>query len=113
MIYRFTSKATGDTLMLGPHGDALLRLIGREPAPKGILEVAAMPAAIAALRQAIADDEAARRDRGAEPEPDEAGDAPEEADAARDRMPLRRRLWPMLQMLERALAEREPVLWGV
>jgi len=111
MIYRFTCKAAGDTLMLGPNGDALLRLLGRAPAAKGIIEVAAMPAAIAALRQAIADDDAGRRP--GEPEPEEAGETDEEGGATRDRIPLRRRLWPMLQMLERALAADEPVVWGV
>jgi hypothetical protein len=114
MIYRFTSKATGDILMLGPHGDALLRLLGREPAPRGIIEVASMPAAIAALRQAISDDEALRRQGGKAPPPDEeAAEGEEATDTVRERVPLRRRMWPMIQMLERALAEREPVVWGV
>jgi hypothetical protein len=112
MIYRFTSKATGDTLMLGPHGDALLRLLGREPAPRGIIEVAAMPAAIGALKEAIAAEVAARRQRV----PDAAAEGEDEADeaagVARDRIPLHRRMWPMLQMLERSLAENEPVVWG-
>ena len=44
MIYKFKSKATGDTIMLGPNGDQMLRLLGRDPALKGIIEVAAMPA---------------------------------------------------------------------
>jgi hypothetical protein len=48
MIYKFKSKATGDVIMLGPTGDQLLRCIGREPAPKGIIEPAAMPAAMTA-----------------------------------------------------------------
>jgi hypothetical protein len=113
MIYRFTSKATGDTLMLGPHGDTLLRLLGREPATRGIIEVAAMPAAIAALKEAITADEAARRQHGPEAEADEEDEADEAAGAARDRVPLHRRMWPMLQMLERSLAEREPVVWGI
>ncbi len=48
MLYKFKSKATGDVIMLGPNGDALLRALGRTPAPKGIVEPADMPAAIAA-----------------------------------------------------------------
>ena len=31
MIYKFKSKATGDTVMLGPNGDQLLSLLGRQP----------------------------------------------------------------------------------
>jgi len=59
MIYKFKSKAAGDVIMLGPTGDQLLRLMGREPAAKGIIEVDAMPAAIEALERAVADDDAA------------------------------------------------------
>ena len=47
MIYKFKSKAAGDVIMLAPTGDHLMRLIGREPAPKGIFEPAAMPGTIA------------------------------------------------------------------
>ena len=36
MIYKFRSKAAGDLIMLGPHGDQIMRILGREPAPKGI-----------------------------------------------------------------------------
>ncbi len=105
-MYRFKSKATGDTIMLAPQGDMLLRLIGREPSVQGIIEPADMPAAIDALHRAVADDEAARRDSGA----DEPGD---DAGTGRDPVSLRRRVWPMVEMLKRALAEGEPVVWGV
>ena len=43
-----------------------MRLIGREPAAKGIFEVAHMPQMIAALEQAVAADEAARKQDGDE-----------------------------------------------
>ncbi|MBX3637825.1 MAG: DUF1840 domain-containing protein [Rubrivivax sp.] len=112
MIYKFKSPATGDLIMLGPHGDQLLRLLGREPAAQGIIEPTAMPAAIVALRQAIEQDEA-RRD---EPAPTEAtAGAGEEADEElrQRRVGLRQRLWPMVEMLRRAHAEDAPVVWGV
>ncbi len=32
MIYKFKSKASGDIIMMGPTGDALLRALGRTPA---------------------------------------------------------------------------------
>ena len=38
-MYRFKSKADGDLIMMAPVGDQILRIIGREPAPKGIIEV--------------------------------------------------------------------------
>jgi hypothetical protein len=105
MIYKFRSKATGDTVMLGPHGDRFLRAIGREPSVQGIIEVAAMADALVALQQAIAQDEAARASPSS-PEPQ-----PEATD--HDSVSLRQRLWPMVEMLRRAQAAQEPVVWGV
>jgi hypothetical protein len=107
MIYKFKSAASGDVIMLGPHGDALLRLLAREPAAKGIVEPRDMPAAIASLRRAI--EEAERR--AADP-----AAAPADAQPQGDPEPpvsLRRRLWPMIDMLERAARADVPVVWGV
>ncbi|MCW5609950.1 MAG: DUF1840 domain-containing protein [Rubrivivax sp.] len=112
MIYKFKSPATGDLIMLGPHGDQLLRLVGREPAPQGIIEPAAMPAAIAALRQAIEQDEAGPAEPRPTGEPAGTPDAADD-DAPQRRVGLRQRLWPMVEMLRRAHAEDAPVVWGV
>ena len=106
MIYKFKCKATGDLIMLGPNGDAMLRALGREPAAQGIVEPAAMPAAITALEQAVAAEEAARAQADAEARA--AGQTPPPADLG-----LRQRLWPMVEMLRRAQAAGEPVVWGV
>lgn len=103
MIYKFKSKATGDLIMLGPHGNQLLALLGREPAAQGIIEVTAMPAALAALQAAIDAEEADL------PDGDEDADEPVGAPA----VALRQRLWPMVEMLRRAHAAGEPVVWGV
>jgi hypothetical protein len=103
MLYRFKSRATGDTIMTAPVGDALLRAIGREPAARGILEIEAMPAALVAIREAIEADAQARDSEAAENAPA----------AGRDPVALRQRLWPMVQMIERALAAREAIVWGV
>jgi hypothetical protein len=107
MIYKFKSKATGDVIMLGPQGDQLLRLLGREPAPKGIIEVATMPAAIAALEAAVVAEEA--RPPAAEAADGGDGDEP----APERRISLRRRVWPMVEMMKRASAEGHPIVWGV
>ena len=48
MMYKFKSKASGDLLMLGPDGDRLLRLLGRDPAPSGIFGAADLARSIAA-----------------------------------------------------------------
>ncbi len=106
MSYKFRSRATGDLLMLQASGDELLRLLGREPAAQGIIEPAAMPAAITRLQAALQD-----------AEPAEPGPAPGEDDGEieRERRPvgLRQRLWPVLEMLRRAQAADEPITWGV
>jgi hypothetical protein len=107
MIYKFKSKASGDILMMGPTGDALMRALGRSPAPKGIIEPADMPAAMAAIEQAVLADEAAR----AEAEREAA--ARGEKLAPREAVSLRQRLWPMRDMLQRSSAANVPVVWGV
>lgn len=109
MLYKFKSKAAGDVIMLGPNGDQLLQLLGREPAPRGIFEVDAMPALIAALEAAVAADEAAR-DRSND------GNSPARAappgPAGRDGVALRQRAWPLVEMLRRSHAAREVIVWG-
>jgi hypothetical protein len=102
MLYKFKSKADGDVIMLGPNGDELLRVLGREPAAKGIIEPDAMAAAIACIDRALHDEAAP-------------GPAADDEDDAREqrRVALRQRLWPMRQMLERSLAARVPIVWGV
>lgn len=100
MIYKFRSKATGDLIMMGPNGDQVMRIVGREPQPKGIFEPKAMPALIAALEAAAAAEAAAARE--------------DEDDAAAPRhVSLRQRVWPLVEMLRRAHAAEEPIVWGV
>lgn len=96
MIYKFKCKVTGDLIMLGPNGDRLLRLIGREPSGKGIVEPQAMQAAIVALQEAVAAEEAQRVESAESPE-----------------VGLRQRVWPMIEMMKRAQAANEPIVWGV
>lgn len=98
MIYKFKSAATGDVIMLGPHGDQLLRLLGREPALKGIIEPGQMALAIETLQAAIASAETASADLDED---------------QKDPVLLRQRLWPMIDMLRRAEQAGEPVVWGV
>lgn len=101
MIYKFKSKAAGDVIMLAPTGDRVLGLIGKQPAAQGIIEPAAMPAAIAALDAAIAADDAARKqaaDDGEKP----GGEA----------ISLRQRAWPLVEMMKRSQPADAPITWG-
>jgi Domain of unknown function (DUF1840) len=104
MLYKFKSKAAGDVIMLGPNGDQVLRIVGREPAPKGIFEVAHMPALIAALEAAVAEDDAQREQRNAQAGAAEGGKG--------DGVTLRQRAWPLVEMLRRCMAAREVITWG-
>jgi hypothetical protein len=107
MIYKFKSKAAGDVIMMGPPGDAVLRLLGKEPAAKGIIEVAAMPAAIAALEHAIAADETAK----SQADKDAAADA--RSSRTGDGVSLRQRAWPLIEMMKRSSAGNADIVWGV
>ena len=105
MIYKFKSKAAGDVIMMGPLGDQLLKLIGKTPGAQGIIEVADMPAAVAALERAVVASEAARQ----QCEKAAAGRAGEPSDT----VSLRQRAWPMVEMLKRSHAENAAITWGV
>ena len=99
MIYKFKSKATGDLIMTQPVGERVLSLIGKPATPQGIIEVDQLPAAMSALEAAVAAET---------PAPAGADDAGPKA----DRVSLRQRVWPMVEMMKRALAEKQPITWG-
>jgi hypothetical protein len=102
MHYVFRSRADADLIMMGPVGDHLLRILGREPSPRGIIEAAALPAAIQALEAAVAAD---RRENAKDDEAEE--------DAKETRVGLAQRAWPLLEMMKRASAAKADIVWGV
>jgi len=102
MIYKFKSKAAADLLMTGPVGDRVLALIGKPAGPRGIIEVAEMAQAIQALETAASAEK---------PGPAAAAERADRADE--DPVSLRRRVWPMVEMLKQAQAGSEPIVWGV
>ena len=108
MIYKFKSKSAGDVIMLGPNGDQVLTLIGKQPAAKGIIEVADMPAAMQAIEAAVAEDDRAREEAAAEVER-EGRPAPRGGDA----VSLRQRAWPLVEMMKRSHAAGHDIVWGV
>jgi len=101
MIYKFKSKAAGDVIMLGANGDQVLALIGKGAAAQGIIEPVAMAAAIDALTAAVVADDALRAQAGR----DDSTPRPEA-------IALRQRAWPLVEMMKRALAANEPIVWG-
>lgn len=109
MLYKFKSRATADLIMLDAQGRRLLKIMGKEPTAQGIVTAAQIPFAIAAIEAAVAAEK-----RGAAPsgDVDETAGAPEEGGDAQDRVTLRQRAAPFLDMLRRSAAEEADVVWG-
>jgi hypothetical protein len=100
MLYKFKSKAAGDVIMTQPVGERMLSLIGKSPSPQGIIEVDQMAAAMSALESAVAAES-----------PKSSSDGEVAAPKA-DAVSLRQRVWPMVEMMKRSLAEKQPIVWG-
>lgn len=107
MLYKFKSKAAGDLIMLEPNGRRVLEIIGKDAGPKGIILPEAMPAAIAALEGAIAQEEA--QQKAAVEEARAKGEAAPRFEA----VSLRQRAVPFLDMLRRASQAGKEIVWGV
>ena len=121
MLYKFKSKATADLIMLEPNGKQILRIIGKEPVPKGILEVLEMPRAIEALRQAVQQEEDTRAQLDAQnvngsvdtKETKETKETKGAATSGQERpVSLRQRAAPFIDMLQRAHKANKDVVWG-
>lgn len=108
MLYKFKSRATPDLIMLEPNGRRVLQLIGKPVDEKqGILQAADIPAAIAALEAAIAQEEAERR--AAEAEAAAQGEELPEPEGVN----LRQRATPFIEMLRRSEKAGMEIVWGV
>jgi hypothetical protein len=124
MIYEFRSRATGSIVMMEKVAERMLGILGKPAGPQGIITVDQLPAAIACLRAAIADErharEAAREAAHASAQATDALPAPaaggghdaEEAGPG-TAIPLEARAQPLIEMFERALAGKRDVTWGV
>lgn len=113
MPYKFKSRATADLIMLDATAHKLLALVGKDTNGPGIITAMQIPGALAALEQAVRDEEAQRA---------AAGEAHEDADAAQDEddnarsgpgdaVSLRQRTAPFIDMLKRSAAEGRDVTW--
>lgn len=110
-MFKFTSRATNDVLLLDASADQLLRIIGKEHTPQGVVTVEQIPGAIAALRAAVA------RDESDEPLhhhlADENADGSSHHAHADHSITLRQRVTPLIDMLQRSADEQKDVVWGV
>lgn len=108
MLYRFKSRATADLVMLEASGRRVLEILGKAPDAPGIITAEQLTAAVAALQDAVSADEAERVRQARE-----AQDKDEPLPEAADRVTLRMRCAPFIEMLQHAQRERVEVVWGV
>lgn len=114
MLTKFKSKADHDIIMLEANARQILEALGKgDPtqAAKGIIQTAEMPAALASLAQAIAQDEL-RRQQAKDKSLSDVSEQDHDASPLIG-ISLRQRAAPLIKMLERSLAEDTPVVWGV
>ena len=121
MLYKFKSRSTADLMLLEPQGRRLLEIIGKVPGATGIVTVAQIPAAMAALEAAVQDDErrlaAAREQAKAQiAAAHAAGKDAEDAEDAlatddSDKVTLRQRAAPFIEMLRRSAEGGHDVVW--
>lgn len=105
MIYKFKSQAAADVIMLQANGEQMLTIIGKQPAPQGIVTVAQIPAAIAALEDAIAVHEEVEARRRANPGL--------QVEVEGDSIMLRQRAAPFIDLLQTSAKAGKDVVWGV
>jgi cyclopropane-fatty-acyl-phospholipid synthase len=105
MIYTFKSQASANVIMLEPNGDQMLTIVGKEPSAQGIITVAQIPSAIAALQAAIAQHEAVEAKRREQP-----GIVVE---VEGDSVLLRDRAAPFIDLLQTSVQAGKDVYWGV
>jgi hypothetical protein len=111
-MIKFKSQATGDLVMVQAHATAVLRLLGKSAQGQGILVPEDMPAALATLKALPDQDDRKAAQADAPNEPDD-GQPTIEPTFQDEAVSLRHRAWPLVQMIERALAEGKPIVWGV
>ncbi|MDI9232650.1 DUF1840 domain-containing protein [Limnohabitans lacus] len=109
MLFKFKSAAASDLIMLEADGRKLLKIMLGDDPVKGIVLAADIPARIAALEAAVAQDEALRQQHAEQSASDQENDEAVVLDAVR----LSQRATPMLKLLARSLAEQSDVVWGV
>lgn len=108
MLYKFKSQAAPDVIMMQPQAEELLAIIGKEPGPRGIVTVAQVAPAVAALRAEMERREAAGHETRSDDDEEH-----DDAENVSDDISLRRRAAPFIKLLEMSAAAGKDVVWGV
>lgn len=106
-LYRFKSRETGDLVMLQPHGQRILEILGKDAGAPGVILPAQMAGAVQALRAAIVAEE--NEHQRLREEALVRGEVPPEFDA----VTLRLRSAPFIEMLQRCEKAEVEIVWGV
>lgn len=118
MLYEFRSRATGTVIMTADVAEPLLRAMGKEPTPSGIVTVAQLPEIIARLEQARARSLVNGGDRPELPatqdtHPTTRPAIPPDTEVPEPPVSFGARAWPLLDLLQAAQAAGRDVVWGV
>lgn len=108
MLYRFSSRATADVIMLGANGDQVMSILGKPKGEPGVVRWSEAHAAINRLRAAVDAEEAASKE--AEREALAAGKT---LKMDRSAVSLRQRVQPLVEALQRAAKEEADLTWRV
>ncbi len=103
----FRSKAAGEIFYLEENARRLFEIIGKDPAPRGVITALQLPDAIAKLTAAVEQEKAQLQAAQAK-----RGDDDESAAVARA-VTLGQRAYPLLEMLRAAQKRNVDVTWGV
>lgn len=108
MLVRFHSKAAAGVTMFGYVAVDLLRQMGMSGVVPGAVLASGVPEALRKLRQALASAEGDRVPGPTPPGTDKDGSEKEEA---APKINLRTRAYPLIQLLEAAVAQERDVVW--
>jgi hypothetical protein len=104
MLVRFHSSVAGELFMFAPVAHALLDIIGKRSDARGVITAEQLPAAIEALRQAVAAGGALPLACEAPPQLDREG-RPETP------VSLARRAFPLSELMQRTQRDEGYILW--
>lgn len=115
MLFKFKSKASADLIMLEPDGRRILQCMIGVDSIKGIVLVKDLPAALAKLEAAVAQDEATRQERTHQAQARTEGQNAEVDDQESNAVSVRlaQRAVPMMQLLRTCIQEEVDLVWGV
>jgi hypothetical protein len=106
MLFTFKSASIGNLIMHEKSGKEMLVLLGKNPEDqRGIITVDQLSSAISTLQAAVSAEKAMMSQTAPQTNENKHSD--------NQTISLSQRAVPFIEMLERALGDKEPVIWGV